>query len=67
MANYIRQKSIIKSLQSANCRLYNLLKEIAKKDSLKFHWSDILSIERDIRDAKAEYHNEFFVEGVFYD
>ena len=67
MANYIRQKSIIESLQSANCRLYNLLKEIAEKDSLKFYWSDLLSIERDIKDAKAEYHNEFFEKGEFYD
>ena len=67
MADFIRQKLIIEKLQSANCRLYNLLKEIKEKNSVKFQWSAILSIERDIREAKAEYHNEFFERGEFYD
>ena len=67
MANYIRQKNIINLLQSANCRLYNLLQDTAKEDSIKFQWSAILDIERDIREAKADYHNEFFEKGELYD
>ena len=60
MADYIKHKHIVDLLKSANCRLYNLLQDIAKENSCKFQWSAILSLEKDIAEAKKEYHNEFF-------
>ena len=67
MADYIRQRNIVNLLQSANCRLYNLLQDIKKEDDIRYQWSAILSIERDIGLAKTEYNNEFFTKGELYD
>lgn len=67
MADYIRQRNIVNLLQSANCRLYNLLQDIKKEDDIRYQWSSILSIERDIGLAKTEYYNEFFTKGELYD
>ena len=60
MSDFIKQSYVVEKLQSANCRLYNLLKDIKERDSIKFQWSAILSIERDIGEAKKFYCDEFF-------
>lgn len=60
MADYIRQDTVKRMLQSANCRLYNLLKQTKKEGSIRYQWSAILRIEDDIKEAKKLYCEEFF-------
>ena len=60
MADYIRQDYIKKRLQDINCRIHNLLKEIAETDTLRCQWSAIKRLEEDIIEVKEQYKKEFF-------
>ena len=59
MVDYIRQDYIKKRLQDINCRIYNMLKEIAETETLRCQWSAIVRLEEDIVEVKTLYRKEF--------
>ena len=59
MADYIRQDYIKRRLQDINCRIYNMLKEIAETNTLRCQWNKIIRLEEDITEVKELYKKEF--------